>query len=77
MYLCMVLSHSLQADRVSASNCFETVIIPMPIEQFSNLRPLFNVEFQGLSEYIIKNSKQSFQGSFIGFEDKTTTCRKI
>ena len=40
------------------SNFFEMVIIPMPIGQSLNMRPLFDSEFKGLSEFEIKNSKK-------------------
>jgi len=49
-----------------ASNPFEMVINPMASGQSLNVITLSNLEFQGLSEYVTKNSKKSFQVPFIG-----------
>ena len=48
------------------SNFFQTLITPLSPDQFLNVKPLFNLELQGLSEYQIKNSKKSFQVPLIG-----------
>ena len=44
----------------------------MSIGQILNMKPLFNVNIQGLSEYVIKNSKNPTTGNFMAFKDKTT-----
>ena len=41
---------------------------PMSIGQYSNMIPLSNVEFKGLSEFAIKNSHKSSEVLFNGME---------
>ena len=55
----MAVSHSRQADTSVRRLLFNTIIIPMAISQSLNMRPLFNIEFQGLSNYVIKNNKNN------------------
>ena len=43
---------------------------PMPIGQFLNVIPIYNVEFQGLSEYVFRNSKKYSKGHLLGFKDR-------
>ena len=51
---CPPLDEPIQA---SASNFFQTVITPMPIEYFLHVKPLSNRELKGLSEYVKKLAK--------------------
>ena len=45
--------------RALASNFFQTVITPMPLEEFLHFKLSYKREFKGLSEYVKKIGKKS------------------
>ena len=62
--------------RASASNFFQTVITPMPIEYFLHFKPLSKREFKGLSEYVKKLAKNKPKCQKMEVEQKTTLTQR-
>ena len=77
---CLLRGVTLSQNRFSqmralASNFFQTVITPMPIEYFLHFKPLSTRELKGLSEFVKKIGKNKPKCQKMEVEHKPTFTR--